>query len=185
MATVEPKGITFTGAMVRAVLAGHKIQTRRTKGRPYAPGDVLLIGEAWRTWARYDDLSPTELPADASISYEADEPAAEALAMFGRYRHARFLPFRFRRLRLIVEAERREPLQQITEADAQAEGIQPIPYASGAGNRFTVRAGDWNFNEPTAAAVFRRLWEHINGPGSWEATTEPVRVVTFRRAPDQ
>ena len=96
------------------------------------------------------------------------------------------------RITLEVTGVRVERLQDISEADALAEGISrlapPAPPHEWSGlNRFTLNgmgsgfcAGSVSWNSPTAEALYLRLWEDINGPGSWEANPW-VWVVEFKR----
>jgi hypothetical protein len=78
------------------------------------------------------------------------------------------------RITLEVTAIRVERLQDISEADAQAEGADEAPtpmalmYSTPAVMRTRYREG------------FAALWESINGPGSWDANPW-VWVVEFRR----
>jgi hypothetical protein len=129
----------------------------RTVLCPYGqPGDLLWVREAWRTLAIYNDLPPRDLPRDAQIWYEADGPAPVQFSG-GRYRHARFMMrWMSRGLDEVVEI-RVEKLQDISEADAKAEGCQ-VP--------FTIHP-----DEPRRSYIYaeqyRLLWESINGPDSW------------------
>lgn len=83
------------------------------------------------------------------------------------------------RLTLIVSDVRIERLQDITEADAIAEGVERM--RSGRGyydpthEHGAVHAGIW-FD--TAVEAFAELWNSINGPGAWEANPW-VTVTSF------
>ncbi|MBN9033049.1 MAG: hypothetical protein BGO05_05195 [Rhizobiales bacterium 63-7] len=81
------------------------------------------------------------------------------------------------RITLIVEGVKVERLQDISEADAIAEGIQRwnklIPYGVEVGED-AVAGGR------TAAQAYRTLWNHINGPEAWDANPWVV-AYTFRR----
>jgi hypothetical protein len=76
------------------------------------------------------------------------------------------------RLTLEITGVRVERLQDITEADATAEGI--------------LRDGEGWRGDPrlpwcaSPIGAFRSLWESINGIGSWDANLF-VWVVEFRR----
>ena len=72
------------------------------------------------------------------------------------------------RILLEITAVRVERLQDISETDAEAEGIQEI-----------VDAGVDHDGTPRDA--YRALWEQINGAGSWSANPL-VWVVEFQRA---
>ena len=86
------------------------------------------------------------------------------------------------RINLEITGVRVERLQDISEADAIAEGVEPIPYTGeNAGpNKFSILLDGCWFNAPTAVEVYRILWESINGEGSW-ATNPWVWVVEFKR----
>jgi hypothetical protein len=163
-----------------------EVQMNTTRGKPCpygVPGDRLWVREAWRSTSDLDANSGSriaELCLDAGyrspwapIRYEADttqrnwehtstpphdrEPAA------GRYRHARFMPRWASRITLEVTGVRVERLQDISEADAQAEGVelsddQTYPYTF----------------------AFATLWDQLNGDDAWSA--DPwVWVVEFKR----
>ena len=75
------------------------------------------------------------------------------------------------RITLEITGVRVERLQDISEADAVAEGAEPIEIGGETG----VEASEWSHREG-----YMRLWEQINGPGSWDANPW-VWVVEFRR----
>jgi len=89
-------------------------------------------------------------------------------------RLARFMPYKACRLFLQITDIRVERLQDISEADAIAEGV------------IQNRDGSWHdYIEPKrlcqddARASFISLWESINGPGSWKRN-DWVWVVSFQ-----
>ncbi len=196
--------ILFSAPMIRAILAGTKTQTRRTiKGEglfvssgaidghgvvsmtdagirevrcPYGqPGDRLWVRETWLTVMGEDTF------------YRADyahDPAGDR-AHGVAWKPSIHMPRSRSRITLEVTGVRVQRLQAISEADAVAEGIEPIGHTGpDAGpNRYSLRMGHGWANAPTAAECYRLLWETINGPGSWDA--DPlVWVVEFRRAPN-
>lgn len=196
--------ILFSAPMVRALLAGTKTQTRRIL-KPQSIGDVIQYGwsrddgahwtdqsfasyrlRIWagdRLWVRetwqglsFGDYLPTN-SSQCEVRYAATDPCADLDAEARGYpwRPSIFMPRWASRLTLTVTDVRIERLQDISEADARAEGINGIwdgtPFSPDptATNKFTVNIGVGNLNAPTAAGVYRMLWEWINGEGSWEA----------------
>ncbi|WP_241131120.1 hypothetical protein [Achromobacter xylosoxidans] len=90
------------------------------------------------------------------------------------------------RLVLEVTGVRMERLQDISEADAVAEGIDDVTTEVAPSDpefRFwrRYRDGGWNGYTDNAIASYASLWTEINGQGSWEANPW-VWVVEFRRA---
>ena len=73
------------------------------------------------------------------------------------------------RLTLEVTAVRVERLQDISDTDAKAEGVEHFIFHDG------TRA-----MPTTYAEQYRGLWNHINGAGSWDANPW-VWAITFRR----
>jgi hypothetical protein len=157
-----------------------------------APGDLLWVRETWRE-------GPDSLPE--SIFFFADEPWHKGAG----WRPSIHMPRRFSRLTLRVTAVRVQRLQDISEEDARAEGIDPLfskqeiasapslnKYAGkwsnylwhGHAQRGTIshkQASAWrhqfsNYNLPSES--FSSLWESIHGPGSWEANPW-VAAITF------
>ena len=89
------------------------------------------------------------------------------------------------RITLEITSVRVERLQDISEADAMAEGIVecPIPADDEGPRRIGYMVGPDDGKSGlsvTPIQAYRDLWESINGPDSW--TTNPwVWVVEFKR----
>lgn len=153
-----------------AAVGGGAVRTK-TWEPPYAAGDRLWVREAH---ALVGCIDPGWLLYRAS-GYEAecarhgfDKPyPAESKV---RWRPSIHMPRRLSRLTLVVTDVRVERLQDISEADAKAEGIERLK--SGRGfydptvGRSLVRVGHY-FRR--ASDSYSALWDHINGPGSWDA----------------
>ena len=140
---------------------------------PYGqPGDRLWVRE---TFQRFTD--------DGEILYKADPAGFEAMnelkrdeCLEARWRPSIHMPRWASRILLEITAVRVERLQDISEADARAEGV--------------TDGGCLNCGEPEPCACaqpapdardsFCRLWQSINGPGSW-ADNPWVWIVEFKR----
>jgi len=89
------------------------------------------------------------------------------------------------RLTLLVEAVKVERLQDISEADAKAEGAYEAAYPVATilpGGTLTADQIERAINPPIAMsfkAGFRAIWENINGPTAWDANPWVV-AVSFR-----
>lgn len=128
----------------------------------YAVGDRLYVREHWWTEARWDSVAPRDLPETAPI-YPQTEPEPGCA---GRFRQAMHMPKWASRITLIVTDVRVERLQDCSEADALAEGIDRIHFPE---------RGDWGWPQRAHA----KLWDDINGPGAWAANPW-VAAYTFR-----
>lgn len=136
------------------------------------PGDILWVREPWRTEARFDDLPPREIPQSTPIIFEADYPRDQDGECRGRSRPGMFLPRWASRLTLEVTSVKVERLQEISEEDADAEGMQR-PFV-------TLDGQDWPvFESPVNA--FARLWDSLNAKRgyAWEANPW-VAAYSFR-----
>jgi hypothetical protein len=189
---MKERPILFSGPMVRALLDGSKTQTRRIakefagrtdldailrrfphqNGCPYGkPGDRLWVREAWSHDARtleecraaYEDALAGGTFAGGTYGpyYRATETAPETL----RWRPSIHMPRWASRILLEIVSVRVERLQDISEADAIAEGCKNSLHLPG--GRF-------------ANENFAHLWWSINGDGAWEVNPW-VWVVEFRR----
>ncbi len=197
----KERPILFSGEMVRAILEGRKTQTRRVckpehfNGSempsdhamenairfgakcPYGQvGDRLWVKE---TFGLHDNRQPTIVyyRADNELKYESDGPWTPSIFMRREYS----------RITLEIVSVRVERLNEISEADAAAEGVE---------RNASVIDGSWSpedgyikypidenledFPAWTAVESYQTLWESINGAGSWAANPW-VWVIEFKR----
>lgn len=192
MSEVKERPILFSAPMVRAIQAGTKTQTRRVckgaalqwLGEGFAPDFVALQSNAMcpygqsgdRLWVReaFQAMGNAELHAEP-IFYRADQYRDDG---FHRWTPSIHMPRWASRITLEIVSVRVERLNEISEQDAQAEGIAPMQFHDG--RWLSEHAKGMNF--PSATAAYRDLWESINGPGSWDANPW-VWVVEFRKLP--
>ncbi|MCC2632133.1 MAG: hypothetical protein K0S48_19 [Ramlibacter sp.] len=227
---MKERPILFQGAMVRALLAGTKTQTRRAvKPQPWAsccieegmegeppfvysalggdgpghdvhetrspcrcpygaPGDRLWVRETFYAFGRWETRFSTkkgrdewhfvDMTQELNLAYRHAADSDEVPHMLGRKlagaaptwwkRPAIHMPRAASRITLEIASVRAERLQEISEADAMAEGIGWNDYEDENGERMDPRD------------AYRCLWEQINGAGSWESNPW-VWVVEFRR----
>lgn len=206
--------ILFSGAMVRAILDGRKTMTRRVLkpqprdgveaashrfgwdwvrggsepwplGRvapPYSPGDRLWVREAWKPHSTFDHMKPREMPPTAKVFYLADGGYSPPGS---RGRPGIHMPRFVSRLTLTVTDVRVERVQDISEADAKAEGIKRVFIQVPCGNRvldqrmFGVERGDPQADF-TARSRFSSLWDSLNAKRGYAWEDNPwIVAVSF------
>lgn len=186
--------ILFSTPMVQAILAGRKTQTRRVIKFPsdfkaggaifpngsfgikyestdfdgcikrhsakYLPGDKLWVRE---TFGITGKTTPPYV-------YRADDQDLKI-----EWKPSIFMPRNANRITLEVIKVSAEPLNDITEADAKAEGVE------------TNADGTWHdylqpkrLYQDDAKASFISLWMKINGTPSWNSNPL-VWVIEFKR----
>jgi len=158
---------------------------RSTPGKPCpygAAGDALWVRETWAYSLECNgkDHDEETLP----IQYRAD---GDDVVDCGRWRPSIHMPRWASRITLPVTAIRVERLQEISEADARAEGVTPCARCRGTGID-PVRVGgvdpDWcsecggTAQGLTHRDAYSELWDVINGRGAWERNPW-VWVVAF------
>lgn len=151
---------------------------------PYGqPGDRLWVRETFmHEPADYCWEASVSIPCrPASTVYRADFP--DSVPGEG-WKPSIHMPRNLSRITLEVTRVRVERLQDISEADCVAEGISISSAARRSDACYGIYEclmpdGKTNFND-SAYALYRRLWESINGPGSWEANPW-VWCIEFRR----
>ena len=141
---------------------------------PYGqPGDRLWVRETFGHFERNDNFTP-----GCEVFYRADGGCLE----IEPWRPSIHMPRWASRITLEITGVRVERLQDISEADAMAEGIERAEDFFG---RPCWRA----YDEPEGSDVvfpddpigsYASLWMSINGPGSWDANPW-VWVLEFRR----
>jgi len=178
--------ILFSGPMIRAILAGTKTQTRRVcrhqhdnvwveDGVMYGydisgndgrvtmqygdVGDTLWVRETWGL----HDTQPSDGPERAHVYYRATDSDLHGLR-HQLWRPSIFMPRWASRITLRVTAVRVERLQEISEADAVAEGVDLELVHRGGG-----------------ASAFRELWESINAVRAPWASNPFVWRIEFTR----
>lgn len=188
---MKERSIIFTDAMARAALDGRKTQMRQlvnpqpvfVDGRcllrfAYGqPGDRLWVREGW-----YCDGTKIEYRGDYPNPY----PAKKVIK--GYWQPSSRMRRHHSRITLEVVNARVERLQDITEADAIAEGVRRDIGRSVPLEMSGVVEPWFNYEDPdawvsTPVASFASLWRSINGPGSWAANPRVWRV-EFKRATD-
>jgi hypothetical protein len=197
---MNEKPILFSTPMVKAILEGRKTMTRRVvvlpksapKGRipffenipdpslrglpngihsywqvtpKYLPGDILWVRETWSDFFK-------EANGEGEYIYKADK---EMVSDTFRWNTSLFMPRKAARLFLEVKSVRVERLRDITEEDAEAEGVRPhvLPTCL----------------EHTHREAFMDLWDSLNAKRvdaekkpvySWESNPW-VWVIEFER----
>jgi hypothetical protein len=153
-----------------------------------APGDRLWVKEAWNAFTFSqdgEDAWPTakiptadEILETKEAAYRFDVQAIHresdrARKWFAdqKWRPSIHMPRWASRLTLTVTEVRVQRLQNISEADAVAEGI----IATHEGWATDAHGRHWG---PTARDAYRILWNDLHGPGSWDANPWVV-AVTF------
>lgn len=222
---MKTTGMLFNAPMVRALLDGSKVQTRRVMkpqpepipGEPGkhwwpsnaaqsmmrvedsfqkhpgifddacphgAPGDRIWVRETWRTDASLDAKPPRDF-SGWPVKYEADGTALRHGAHFGKTdgktRVSIHMPRWASRIMLEIISVRVERLNDCSAADATAEGVAPdqVRQISVFGANDVERAAIYR---RAAIAPYERLWESINGTGSWAANPW-VWVIEFKQVP--
>ena len=183
---MKERPILFSAPMVRALLAGTKTQTRRIikpqhlaffnqdaaamlsdwneRPLPYGQtGDRLWVRETFGHFERNQHFKP-----GCNVYYRADGNCLE----LEPWRPSIHMPRWASRITLEITSVRVERLQDISEADAQAEGVTDD------GSLVTDLDGK---DRGGTIAAYATLWEVINGVGSWDDNPW-VWVVSFKRA---
>jgi hypothetical protein len=171
--------IIFTGPMVRALLEGRKTQTRRLlygkSGRRVAlatvkAGDHLYVREA------------LAIGGEGPICYAADGAAVDCSAapdfiLTTGTMSGMFMPKWASRISLEVSTATTEPLHDISDDDARAEGVV-----------HTKGRGGWidyldELKRPlcsTPKESYATLWASLHGADSWAANPQVI-VLEFER----
>lgn len=183
--------IIFSGAMVRAMLRGEKTQTRRIAkpikgvtladldwrpnptgiGRigsitreqvavPYAVGDRLWVREEWSVNAAFDDMPAGDLRVVRTIAYWADGKPEGT----GRRRAGMHMPRQLSRITNLVSEVRVQRLQDISEEDAKAEGVEPKLFGAEHGGEYR--------------RAYITLWNAINEARGYPWSSNPWVVAT-------
>ena len=148
---------------------------------PYGqPGDRLWVRETWRATGTGQLLDDDGVLRDRPNSREQCVYAADEVADAGPWRPSILMPRWASRITLEVKAVRVERLQNISFADCRAEGCNPN-YEEQVPPCTRCDGGDpCNGRHLGEKWPYTRLWESINGEGSWAANPW-VWVIEFER----
>lgn len=177
----------FSAPMVRAILEGRKTMTRRlVKPQPEEGQPLQVACDYWETsegqfkcphpvrskiWVKETFYDSSKESKRHPVTYRADTSIDEDLSRDFKWKPSIFMPKQFARIWLEVTAVKVERLRDITPKDVLAEGVDMSPpldsdLPEGCDSIFKWR--------------YQKLWESINGKGSWEKNTW-VWCYTFRR----
>ena len=199
--------IIFCGEMVRAILDGRKTQTRRIIKRPARlDARYYPLRAAGRYWWGYEGfstglelVSPYGYPlasrlwvretwavAPIAIHYRADngfvsfpdEPRLFEYASTKGWRPSIHMPRWASRLTLRVTDVRVQRVQDISEEDAIAEGVERV------GDRYKgyMQVFGEDYCPATAKTAFSQLWEVLNAKRGYGWDANPwVWAISFER----
>lgn len=146
------------GPLYESRPAGHMCGNHAVRCPYGVPGDRLWVRESW--------YSPPR-PLNDCLGYVADGDYPHGMAY--RVRPSIHMPRCASRITLEITGVRVERLQDISEADCIAEGVETL-------GRDIGREAPYD----AAKLKYASLWESINGPGSWDANPF-VWVIEFKR----
>jgi hypothetical protein len=155
---------------------GHFYAAKPTPWLRVKPGDRLFVRENWRP----DDFAPED-PARTVFMADAPEDVLSEAQGVIRWRPSIHLPRARSRTTLIVTAVKIEPLLDISEEDARAEGFEDGRLDDGSGPRDF--GGGYTISSPgtyaSAAGMFQITWAQLHP--DWDGYSSPdVVAVSFR-----
>ena len=187
--------ILFNGDMVRAILRGQKTQTRRpVKPQPDMVRPRKRFDDArWKSWScplgkPGDRLWVRETFAyepDFGVAYRADEGDEFPGMERQKWTPSIHMPRALSRITLEITDIRVERVQDISEEEARAEGIEALD------GRFvsadlcdTARWYDMSMGD--ARCIYAHLWDALYAAYRLGWSVNPlVWVVTFKRVEDK
>lgn len=153
------------------------------KSRYGMPGDRLWVKETWRAWEDPSDgFDFIQFRADDAKVKVPNEPwvCDHIVGKFDNWHPSIFMRRWMSRLTLEVTGVRVERLQEISEADAKAEGAEMYVTGHGTIAPADLQAEPGYWSDRLYRNGYESLWESINGAGSW-ARNPWVWAIEFRR----
>ena len=159
--------VQVEGEPVPRIATGRVLTAQKVR---FAIGDRLWVKETWTVGGVYTDVIETRYRAHERASHTefveripVDRVGKLTRARWPKYASPLYMPRWASRLTLIVTDVRVERLQDISEADARAEGCAPLLVDG------FVECG-------RRKTVYRSLWDSINGAGAWDKNPWVVAV---------
>ena len=134
------------------------------------PGEWFWVRETWQTYCELDEISPANLPPSTFVQYPA------TWDWVSKKRSSIHMPRWASRISLEITDVRVQRLQDISEEDAIAEGVE----SDGIGHYadYSNQADDYYWLD--AQSSYKTLWNSIHGAGAWDV--DPfVWCYSFRR----
>ncbi len=123
-------------------------------------GDILWVRETWQDSQCFDYSM-------SGYQYKADKPASTHAEEYGiRWRPSIFMPKEAARIFLKVTNVRVERLQDISQLDAEQEGVKIDDEGMMCWDYLENR---WLTHDGVPEKSFETLWQSINGIDSWDA----------------
>ena len=175
------KAISFTAEMAEQVMLGNKTQTRRpqTGKAKYKVGDILWVREPARIYSRNDNLVCIKYAADEgmAVMYYPERlkwnPIPGHKIPNGIFKEAA-------RTFLRVTDVRAERVQDMTPADADAEGMAEIEVIDTAD--YCRIANKYKLCIEDSRVTFIQVWDAIYGETEYRWDNDPdVWVYEFER----
>ena len=169
----ENFGQDFNGPCIQAIASPIPSSKTKRVRCPYGkPGDRLWVRETFN----HDG---------EKYIYAADLNELGVQKWAAQWKPSIHMPRSASRILLEITGVRVERLQDISEEDAIAEGISRVPFRPCDGwpicDGYMVGKDDGVTGlAAKASTAYKKLWESINGPGSWDMNPF-VWVVEFRR----
>lgn len=210
--------IIFSAPMIQALLAGRKTMTRRMAWKPgcekharpwpagwgtpwqrVEAGDRLWVRESMTMFQTYGGLHATcHYPADETgVPHRGTVPGVPDGRAIWLWKNAALpsihMPRAYSRLTLAVTATKIEPLHDISEDDAFAEGVEADAWdMAPVARRYGIEGDAWfvgwsmGINAPSVSVdarevcrrSFESLWRTLHDDKSWEVNPEVV-ALTF------
>lgn len=136
---------------------------------PYGvAGDRLWVREAFAFDVSLDEVAPSNVEPRSGVEWFADGDGNGRRQSFerGKTRVSIHMPRWASRITLDVTDVRVERLQDISEEDAEAEGISEFDADANAASVCALAKAMGTTSEDPRAS-YAALWESINGVGSW------------------
>lgn len=173
-------GFTAAGQEVPLQAVIWHTRTGKTIGCPHGqPGDRIWVRETWRSTGdggRADHMAPRDMRPH-QVWYDADGAAPESECT-GKTRTSIHMPRWACRILLEIVSVRVERLQDISNADIVAEGIDMEALAESQDRYDIVCKGSGASGRATERSAWRDLWESTGG--DWDANPW-CWAITFKR----